>query len=100
MHGYGASTKGNVILQFCGITNEHIDYIAEVNPEKFNKITPGTNIKIISETESRRHKPDYYLVLPWHFKNFIIQKEHEFIKNGGKLIFPLPNIEIISNGKN
>jgi hypothetical protein len=100
VHGYGASTKGNVILQFCGITNEHIDYIAEVNPEKFNKITPGTNIKIISETESRRHKPDYYLVLPWHFKNFIIQKEHEFIKNGGKLIFPLPNIEIISNGKN
>lgn len=93
--GYGASTKGNVLLQFCGLTKEHIPYIAEVNPDKFGSFTPGTNIPIISEEEALAMKPDYFFVLPWHFKNGILEKEKEFIKNGGKFIFPLPEIEII-----
>lgn len=93
--GYGASTKGNVLLQFCGLTSSHIPYIAEVNEEKFGCFTPGTHIPIISEKEARAMKPDYFLVLPWHFKHSILEREKEFIKSGGKFIFPLPEIEII-----
>ena len=93
--GYGASTKGNVLLQYCNINSNIITHIAEVNSFKFNKYTPGTNIKIISENEAKKKKPDFYLVLPWHFKDHIIKREKKFLKNGGKLIFPLPDIEII-----
>lgn len=93
--GYGASTKGNVTLQFCGITERELPVIAEVNAEKFGKFTPGTRIPIISEAEARAMKPDYFLVLPWHFKEGILQREQEFIARGGKFIFPFPEIEII-----
>ena len=93
--GYGASTKGNVLLQFCGLTAEHIPFIAEVNEDKFGSFTPGTNIPIISEEKAREMKPDYFFVLPWHFKNGIIEREKDFIANGGKFIFPLPEIEIL-----
>jgi len=93
--GYGASTKGNVLLQYCGLTEKEISFIAEVNPEKFGSFTPGTNIPIISEEEAKLMKPDYFLVLPWHFKNNILSREEEYITNGGKFIFPLPQIEII-----
>lgn len=93
--GYGASTKGNVLLQFCGITSKHIPFIAEVNEQKFGSFTPGTNIPIISEKEAHAMKPDYFLVLPWHFKNNILEREKTFINHGGKFIFPLPEIEIV-----
>lgn len=93
--GYGASTKGNVLLQFCGITSEHIPYIAEVNEQKFGCYTPGTNIPIVSEKEAHAMKPDYFLVLPWHFKSSIINREKDYIASGGKFIFPLPEIEIV-----
>jgi hypothetical protein len=93
--GYGASTKGNVLLQFCSLTKEDIPYIAEVNEDKFGAFTPGTGIKIISEKEAKDMKPDYFLVLPWHFKASILEREKEYLENGGKFIFPLPDIEII-----
>jgi len=93
--GYGASTKGNVILQYCKINNSMIPYIGDVNSFKYNKFTPGTNIKIISEEKLKSLKPDYLLVLPWHFRDFIINKEKNFLNNGGHFIFPLPDIEII-----
>lgn len=93
--GYGASTKGNVILQFCGLTTAEIPAIAEVNEEKFGRVTPGTHIPIISEAEARAANPDYFLVLPWHFKDSILRREKEFLTNGGKFIFPFPEIEII-----
>jgi len=93
--GYGASTKGNVLLQFCGINTNHIPFIAEVNEQKFGCFTPGTNIPIISEEEARAMQPDYFLVLPWHFKHNIIEKEQEYLERGGKFIFPLPEIEIV-----
>lgn len=93
--GYGASTKGNVLLQFCNFTKEQIPFIAEVNEEKFGSFTPGTLIPIISEAEAKAMQPDYFLVLPWHFKNAILEREQEYIENGGKFIFPLPEIEII-----
>lgn len=93
--GYGASTKGNVVLQFCGITEAELPAIAEVNAEKFGRYTPGTRIPIISEADARAMRPDYFLVLPWHFKEGILQREQEYIAQGGKFIFPFPEIEII-----
>jgi len=93
--GYGASTKGNVILQFCKLNNKSIPYIVDLNPYKRNRVTPGSNIKIISENDFKRKKVDYLLVFPWHFKNHILQREKTFIKNGGNFIFPLPDIEMV-----
>jgi SAM-dependent methyltransferase len=93
--GYGASTKGNVLLQFCQLNTAHLAAIAEVNTDKFGAFTPGTHIPIISEAEARAMRPDYFLVLPWHFKDVIIQREKEYLSSGGKLIFPLPEIEIV-----
>jgi hypothetical protein len=93
--GYGASTKGNVLLQFCRITTAEVAAIAEVNADKFGAYTPGTNIPIVSETEARAMKPDYFLVLPWHFKEGIVQREAEFLASGGRMIFPFPEIEIV-----
>ncbi|MDA9962493.1 class I SAM-dependent methyltransferase [Opitutales bacterium] len=95
IHVYGASTKGNVLLQFCDLSRDDIPYAAEINPDKFGRVTPGSNIPIISADESRKMKPDYYLVLPWHFREGIVAKEQEFLASGGNLIFPLPEIEVI-----
>ncbi len=93
--GYGASTKGNIILQYCNINSNLVPYIAEVNKFKFNRYTPGSKIKIISEKKARSLNPDYLLVLPWHFKNFIVQKERKYLNKNTKLIFPLPDIDIV-----
>ncbi|MCO6500299.1 MAG: hypothetical protein J5I47_07985 [Vicingus serpentipes] len=92
--GYGASTKGNVILQYCGVSEEDLSFIAEVNEDKFGKYTPGTLIPIQSEVELRKLNPDYFMVLPWHFKEGIIVKEKDFTDRGGKLVFPLPKMQI------
>jgi hypothetical protein len=93
--GYGASTKGNVLLQFCGLGPDEIPAIADVNPEKFGCITPGTHIPIVSEAEARALDPDYFLVMPWHFKAGILEREKSFLERGGKMIFPFPDIEIV-----
>ncbi len=95
--GYGASTKGNVILQFCGLTVDDLPCIAEVNHDKFGCFTPGTNIPIVSESEARAKKPDYFLVLPWHFKRNLIEREAEFLRQGGRMLFPLPEIEVVTS---
>ena len=93
--GYGASTKGNVLLQYCNFSVNDIFCIADVNEDKHGSFTPGTDIPIVSENDARELKPDYFLVLPWHFKHSILEREKDFIQNGGKFIFPLPVIEII-----
>ena len=82
-------------MQYCKINSKIVPFIGEVNKFKFNKFTPGSKIKIVSEKQLKKMKPDYLLVLPWHFKDHIIKRENEFLKKGGKLIFPLPDIEII-----
>jgi len=97
IHIYGASTKGNTILQWCGIDNRIIDYAAERSPDKYGAHTLGTDIPIISEAESRAINPDYYLVLPWHFKEEFIEREKDMLKKGVKFIFPLPTIQIIES---
>ena len=92
---YGASTKGNTLLQYYGIGNDLISAAAERNEDKWGKRTPGTNIPIISEDEARSKNPDYFLVLPWHFKDEFIKRESKFLENGGHFIFPLPEFQIV-----
>ena len=96
VHGYGASTKGNTLLQYFKINKNLLPKIAEKNDKKFGKVTPGTGIPIISEVASKQQKPYAYLVLPWHFKKSILLREQEFIeKTGTKFVFPLPSFEIV-----
>lgn len=93
--GYGASTKGNTLLQYFGLDHTLIDGIAERSPYKFGLKTVGTNIPIFSEDEMRKAKPDYLLVLPWHFINEFCEREKDFLSAGGKFIVPCPKFEII-----
>jgi SAM-dependent methyltransferase len=93
--GYGASTKGNTLLQYFGIDHTMIDAIAERSPYKYGLRTVGTNIPIKSEEEVRAMKPDYMLVLPWHFINEFQIREKEYLDNGGKFIVPCPKFEIV-----
>ena len=95
--GYGASTKGNVLLQFCGFTPDDIEAIAEVNADKFGRYTPGTGIPIVSEAEMRERNPDYLVVFPWHFREGVLQREQDYLSSGGRLIFPLPEIEVVGD---
>ena len=95
IHIYGASTKGNTILQYCGITNSMIDVAADKNPEKWGARTPRSNIPIVSEQTSKDLKPDYYLVLPWSFRDEFLKREKKFRDTGVKMIFPLPEILIV-----
>ena len=96
VYGYGASTKGNTLLQYFNLDSTLITAIAERSPFKFGLKTIGTNIPIISEEEMRRAKPDYLLVLPWHFINEFIEREQDFLNSGGKFIVPCPNFQIIA----
>ena len=75
-------------MQWCGLTSKDITAFGEINPDKYGCVTPGTNIPIISETEVKAAKPDYMIVLPWHFKPGILQREKEYRNAGGKFIFP------------
>ena len=100
VYGLGASTKGNVLLQYCQIRTDLISKIGEVNVEKFGKITPGSHIPIVSEVEMRSDTPDVLVVLPWHFKASIIKRESEFLNAGGVLLFPLPKLTFVTkNGE-
>ena len=92
----GASTKGNTLLQYCNLDSQIITAIAEINPFKFGRFTPGTAIPIKSEIEMLEAMPDLAIVLPWHFKPSIIKGNENYLNRGGKLIFPLPYIEIIT----
>ncbi len=96
IHVYGASTKGNVLLQWYGIDSYKIPYAADRNVDKVGAVTLGTGIRIISEEESRKMRPDYYLVLPWHFKKEFLARERDTILGGISMIFPLPEITVVN----
>lgn len=95
VYGYGASTKGNTLLQVFGITPDLVTAIAERSPYKFGLRTVGTNIPIVSEEEMRVANPDYLLVLPWHFIDDFVRREQTFLKAGGKLVVPCPKFEVL-----
>ena len=90
--GLGASTKGNVILQYCGFSEEDIKFIGDVNSEKFGCYTPGTGIPIISEEEAIRRRPNYFLVLPWHFRPYFVSHRQKY--GDSTLVFPLPEMTV------
>ena len=93
--GYGASTKGNVLLQHCDISGRDLPCIADVNPDKYGAFTPGTCIPIVAEAEARAMSPDTFLVFPWHFRPGILKREQAFLAAGGRFAFPLPVFESI-----
>lgn len=95
VHGYAASTKGNTTLQFYELTPDLVNVIADRNPVKWGKCTAGTLIPVISEEDSRSQKPDYYFILAWHFLPEFINRESEFLSNGGKFIIPMPEFSVI-----
>ncbi len=92
---YGASTKGNVLLQYCGLTERLIPVAAERNPREWGARTLGSNIPIVSEEEARAMKPDYFLVLPYHFLDEMMEREKEFIGRGGRFIVPVPTVKVV-----
>ncbi|MFN3077960.1 MAG: class I SAM-dependent methyltransferase [Alphaproteobacteria bacterium] len=98
VHIYGASTKGNVLLQWYGINRMVVECAADRNPAKIGARTLGTDIPIVSEEESRARKPGYYLVLPWHFRTEFLERERQTILGGTRMIFPLPEVTIVDAG--
>ena len=92
---YGASTRGNTLLQYCGLNNDLIKKAVERNPEKWGKKIVSVDIPIVSEKDARKLHPDYMLVLPWYFRDEFLKREKEYLENGGKFIFPLPEMEIV-----
>lgn len=94
--GYGASTKGNIVLNLCNLNSKSIKYICDANLKKINKFTPGSNIKIISKKLMRRMQPKYLLVLIWSFRSEVIKEEINYLKNGGNLVFHLPKFHIVN----
>jgi hypothetical protein len=88
----GASTKGNVLLQYCGVTEQEITCVGEVNAEKYGCFTPRTWIPIVPEADMLRDELDYFIVLPWHFKRFFLANRKW---KRAKLVFPLPELEVV-----
>jgi NDP-4-keto-2,6-dideoxyhexose 3-C-methyltransferase len=92
---YGASTKGNTLLQYFGLDHSLITAAAERNPDKWGKVTVGTHIPIVSEDEARAAQPDYFLVLPWHFIEEFKRREKAYLSSGGRFIVPMPHFSLI-----
>ena len=99
VYGYGASTKGNTLLQYFGLTKDDIGALVERSPYKFGLHSIGTDIPIISEEEMRANPPDYMLVLPWHFIDEFMEREKAFLDGGGQFIVPCPRFEVIGKQK-
>lgn len=96
IYGYGASTKGNIIINYLGLSQKYINKICDANKFKYNHYTPGSKIKIISKNQMRKEKPDYLFVFIWSFRNEVIKQELDYIKNGGTLIIPFPTIHFVN----
>jgi hypothetical protein len=93
--GYGASTKGNIVLNYCGVGNDLLTAVCDANPEKWGRVTPGSKIPIISKEEMRARKPDILFVLIWHFYEEVLKDEERFIREGGRIVFDLPQVHIV-----
>jgi NDP-4-keto-2,6-dideoxyhexose 3-C-methyltransferase len=93
--GYGASTKGNVILQYCGLGEEDLPCIGEMNREKHGAYTPGTGIPIVSQEAAKARHPDQLLVLPWIHRDGFVERERDFVAGGGRLVFPMPELSFV-----
>jgi NDP-4-keto-2,6-dideoxyhexose 3-C-methyltransferase len=93
--GYGASTKGNIVMSYCGIGPGDLEFIGDRNPEKDGRVTPGTRIPIVSHAELRKRRPDYLLCFIWHLRKEVLADERDYIMNGGRIVFVLPRLHIV-----
>ena len=91
----GASTKGNVLIQTTPVSAELVSKVGDVNPYKFGRYLPGSGIPIVSEAEVLAERPDYLLILPWHFRETFMESLAPYLAAGGRLIFPLPDLEVV-----
>ena len=98
VYGYGASTKGNIVLNYCGLTTKDVLAIGDRNPEKNGLTTPGTRIPIVAHADLRKRRADYLFVLIWHFRREVIRDERDYIMSGGKLVFDLPRLHVVDSG--
>lgn len=98
VYGYGASTKGNIVLNYCGVGPDLLPRISDRNPEKHGLVTPGSSIPIISPEQMRADAPDYLFVQIWHFRKEVIRDERELLENGGKMVFSLPRLHVVDAG--
>ena len=96
---YGASTRGNTLLQYYGLDSKSILAAAERNPDKWGKKTVGSKIPIISEKQARLDKPDYFFVLPWYFIDEFEIREKEYLQDGGRFLIPLPEFKLIDSNQ-
>jgi len=92
---YGASTKGNTLLQYFGLDHSLIAAASERNPEKWGRVTVGTHIPIVSEEDARLASPEFFLVLPWHFLEEFMAREDAYLKSGGRFIVPMPYFTLV-----
>ena len=92
---YGASTKGNTLLQYYNIDPKIIPFAAERSPEKWGKYTVGTGVKIISEKEARKLNPDYFFVMPYAFIKEFKKREAKWLNSGGKFLLPYPSFRVV-----
>jgi ABC-type Fe3+-hydroxamate transport system substrate-binding protein len=93
--GLGASTKGNVLVMTTPVTEELVSKVGDVNPYKYGRFLPGSHIPIVSEEEVLAENPDYLLILPWHFRETFMERLQPYLAGGGRLIFPLPDLEVV-----
>jgi hypothetical protein len=93
--GLGASTKGNVLVMTTPVTQELMSKVGDVNPYKYGRFLPGSQIPIVSEEEVLAENPDYLLILPWHFRETFMDRLQPYLAGGGRLIFPLPDLEVV-----
>ena len=97
IYGYGASGRGTVIMNYCGINKHYLDFVVDDSPEKRNKYTPGTHVKIISWNDLKKvGYPDYFVLFAWPFHLEIASKRKEYLNDGGKFIIPLPKVKILT----
>jgi hypothetical protein len=92
---FGASTKGNTLLQYYGLTHKEIPYAAERSKAKLGKYTVGSGVKIISEEKARKLNPDYFFVMPYGFINEFLIREKNWLKKGGKFLLPYPKLKVV-----
>ena len=97
--GYGASARGNILLNYCGIDGEVMDFIVDSTPYKQGLLAPGSHIPIVPEEAINNVQPDFAMILAWNFAEEIMEKQSKYLERGGKFIIPVPEVKVISSVK-
>jgi hypothetical protein len=92
---YGAPAKGNTLLNYCGFNTNDLEFAAEVAPLKIGLYTPGAHLPVIAEAAALQDPPDYFLLLPWNFRDELLAKNEDFLRSGGHFIIPIPSPQVV-----